>query len=88
MITKLSPVNIVGLMMGIFFFFTAIGEFLAGKIGALMSIPKNIVEANNPVLSLPYYANVLLQISIYSAGIGVLIFFLVPVLKKWMADIR
>ncbi|MGE6219393.1 peptide MFS transporter [Nubsella zeaxanthinifaciens] len=88
MITKLSPVNIVGLMMGIFFFYTAIGEFLAGKIGALMSIPKNIVEANNPVLSLPYYANVLLQISIYSAGIGVLIFFLVPVLKKWMADIR
>lgn len=88
MITKLSPVNIVGLMMGIFFFFTAIGEFLAGKIGAMMSIPKNIVEANNPVLSLPYYANVLLQISIYSAGIAVFIFFLVPVLKRWMGDIR
>lgn len=88
MITKLSPINIVGLMMGIFFFFTAIGEFLAGKIGAMMSIPKNVVEANNPVLSLPYYANVLLQISIYSAGIGVMMFFLVPVLKKWMGDIR
>ena len=53
-----------------------------------MSIPKDIVEANNPVLSLPYYANVLLQISIYSAGIGVFIFFLVPTLKKWMGDIR
>lgn len=88
MITKLSPINIVGLMMGIFFFFTAIGEFLAGKIGAMMSIPKNVVEANNPVLSLPYYANVLLQISMYSAGIGVMMFFLVPVLKKWMGDIR
>ena len=88
MITKLSPVNIVGLMMGIFFFFTAIGEFLAGKIGALMSIPKEVVEANNPVLSLPYYANVLLQISIYSAAIGILIFFIVPLLKKWMGNIR
>jgi len=88
MITKLSPVNIVGLMMGIFFFFTAIGEFLAGKIGALMAIPKDVIEANNPVLSLPYYANVLLQISIYSAGIGLFIFLLVPVLKKWMGDIR
>ncbi len=88
MITKLSPTNIVGLMMGIFFFFTAIGEFLAGKIGALMSIPKAVVEANNPALSLPYYADVLLQISIYSAGIGVFIFLLVPMLKKWMGDIR
>ncbi len=88
MITKLSPVNIVGLMMGIFFFFTAIGEFLAGKIGAMMSIPKEIVAANNPALSLPYYANVLFQISIFSAGIGVLIFFLVPLLKKWMGNIR
>lgn len=88
MITKLSPTNIVGLMMGIFFFFTAIGEFLAGKIGALMSIPKDVVAANNPVLSLPYYANVLLQISIYSAVIAVIIFMLVPTLKKWMGDVR
>ena len=88
MITKLSPVNIVGLMMGIFFFFTAIGEFLAGKIGALMAIPKDVIEANNPMLSLPYYANVLLQISIYSAGIGLFIFLLAPVLKKWMGNIR
>ena len=88
MITKLSPVNIVSLMMGIFFFFTAIGEFLAGKIGAMMSIPKEIVAANDPALSLPYYANVLFQISIFSAGIGILIFFLVPLLKKWMGNIR
>jgi len=88
MITKLSPVNIVGLMMGIFFFFTAIGEFLAGKIGALMSVPKHIIEANNPVLSLPYYANILFQISIYSAAIGIFIFLLVPLLKKWMGNIR
>lgn len=88
MITKLSPTNIVGLMMGIFFFFTAIGEFLAGKIGALMSIPKSVVEANNPVLSLPYYSNILLQISIYSAGIGIFIFLIVPTLKKWMGNIH
>lgn len=88
MITKLSPLNIVGLMMGIFFFFTAIGEFLAGKIGSLMSIPKEVVAANNPVLSMPYYANILLQISIYSAGIGLFIFLLVPTLKRWMGNIH
>jgi POT family proton-dependent oligopeptide transporter len=88
MITKLSPLNIVGLMMGIFFFFTAIGEFLAGKIGAMMSIPKNIVETNNPVLSMPYYADVILQIAIFSAAIGVLMFLLNPLLKRWMGNIH
>jgi POT family proton-dependent oligopeptide transporter len=40
MITKLSPAKIVSLMMGIWFFATAIGEFLASKIGALMSVPE------------------------------------------------
>ena len=33
MVTKLSPARIVSLMMGIWFFASAIGEFLAGKIG-------------------------------------------------------
>ena len=36
-------------MMGIWFFASAIGEFLAGKIGSLMSVPKDIAE-NGKVL--------------------------------------
>ena len=32
-VTKLSPARIVSLMMGIWFFASVIGEFLAGKIG-------------------------------------------------------
>lgn len=88
MITKLSPLNVVGLMMGVWFFFTAIGEFLAGKIGALMSVPKDIVAANNAALTIPYYADILLKISIYSVGMGVVIILFTPLLKKWMGDIR
>ncbi|HSI89629.1 MAG TPA: peptide MFS transporter, partial [Adhaeribacter sp.] len=86
MVTKLSPARIVTMMMGIWFFASAIGEFLAGKIGALMSVPKNVVD--NPVLSLPYYADILSQIGMYSLGIGVLLIICVPVIKKWMADVR
>jgi len=86
MVTKLSPQKIVAMMMGIWFFASAIGEFLAGKIGSLMSVPENVV--NNPVLSLPYYANILNKIGMYSIGIAVVLICLVPVIRKWMSDVR
>ena len=86
MITKLSPVRIGAMMMGIWFFASAIGEFLAGKIGALMSVPENVVD--KPALSLPYYADILSQIGMYSIGFGVLLILCVPVIKRWMADVR
>jgi len=86
MVTKLSPTRMVALMMGIWFFASAIGEFLAGKIGALMSVPENVV--NNPILSLPYYAAILSKIGIWSLGIGILLVCLSPLIRKWMADVR
>jgi len=86
MITKLSPKKMVALMMGIWFFASATGEFLAGKIGSLMSVPEDVV--NNPVLSLPYYANILNKIGLYSIGIGIVLIFLVPLIRKWMGDVR
>jgi len=88
MVTKLSPAKMVSLMMGIWFFGTAIGEFLAAKIGSLMSVPKDILEKNDPVLSLPYYADVILKIGIASAVIGVLLIFTVPFLKRWMGNVK
>ncbi|MBA3674591.1 MAG: peptide MFS transporter [Chitinophagaceae bacterium] len=88
MVTKLSPVKIVSMMMGIWFFASAIGEFLAGKIGSLMSVPMEILDKNDPVLSLPYYADVIQKIGIASVIIGIILMFTVPLLKKWMKDIH
>ncbi|MEJ7823679.1 MAG: peptide MFS transporter [Chitinophagaceae bacterium] len=88
MVTKLSPVKIVSMMMGIWFFASAIGEFLAAKIGAMMSVPQEILDKNDPVLSLPYYADVIQKIGIASVVIGILLMFTVPLLKKWMKDIH
>jgi POT family proton-dependent oligopeptide transporter len=88
MVTKLSPVKMVSLMMGIWFFASAIGEFLAGKIGSLMSVPKEVLDKNDPILSLPYYADVIQKIGLISAGIGVLLLFTVPFLRKWMGNIH
>ena len=88
MVTKLAPVKIVSMMMGIWFFASAIGEFLAAKIGALMSVPEAIANANNPATSLPFYANILSRIGMGSIAIGLILVCFVPVIRRWMADIR
>lgn len=88
MVTKLSPAKMVSLMMGIWFFATAIGEFLAGKIGSLMSVPEEILAKNDPTLSLPYYADIILKIGVAAVIIGVLLMFTVPFLKRWMGNVK
>jgi POT family proton-dependent oligopeptide transporter len=88
MVTKLAPAKMVALMMGIWFFATAIGEFLAGKIGSMMSVPKAILAKNDPVLSLPYYADIILKISIVSAVIGILLMLTVPFIRRLMGNVR
>lgn len=88
MVTKLSPKKMVAMMMGIWFFASAIGEFLASKIGALMSVPEDILAKNDRILSLPYYADVILKIGIASAIIGLLLMFTVPFLKRWMGNVK
>jgi POT family proton-dependent oligopeptide transporter len=72
--------------MGIWFFATAIGEFLAGKIGSLMSVPAEV--QNDAKASLPYYADILNKIALGSIGVGVLLLIAVPFLKKRMKDIH
>ena len=88
MVTKLSPAKMVSLMMGIWFFASAIGEFLAGKIGSMMSVPDEILAKNDPALSLPYYADVILKIGVAAVAIGILLIFTVPFLKRWMGNVK
>ena len=88
MITKLSPGKMVGMMMGIWFFASAVGEFLAAKIGSLMSVPQNVIAKNDPVLTLPYYADIISKISIGCIVIGIVIICLVPLIRKWMGNVR
>jgi proton-dependent oligopeptide transporter, POT family len=88
MITKLSPAKMVGLMMGIWFFASAIGEFLAAKIGSLMSVPEEVIAKNDPALTLPYYADVINKIGIGSVILGVILIAIVPLLRKWMRDVH
>ena len=83
--SKLSPPRIASTMMGILYLSISLGEYLAGKIGAIMSVPTGIT---NPVESLPYYSNIFLKIAGGCCFIAILLFMLNPLLKKWMQEIR
>jgi POT family proton-dependent oligopeptide transporter len=51
-----------------------------------MSVPEEVV--NIPEKSLPFYADILNNIAMASLGIGILLIVLVPLLKKWMGDVK
>jgi len=87
MVTKLSPLKMVGLMMGMWFLASAFGQWLAGKIGALMSAGgEGSVKAGWSTLKI--YAHGFEQIAWISVGCGVLLFVISPWLKKWMHDVH
>lgn len=86
MVTKLSPHHMVGLIMGIWFLASALGEFVAAKIGALMVVPAEVV--NDAVASLPYYAQILRQIGYISIGVGLVLLLCTPFLSRWMGKVR
>lgn len=92
MITKLSPARMVGLMMGMWFLASAFGQYVAGWVGTLMSIPAEEGEASglfvNPVESLPVYMSVFETIAYVSIGSGVLLLILSPLLRRWMKEVH
>ena len=83
--SKLSPAAIASTVMGVMYLSISLGEFLSGKLGAFMSVPSNIT---NPVEMMPYFSSVFIKIAIGCALIALLITMLIPILKKWMQDVK
>lgn len=90
MVTKLSPSQMVGYMMGVWFLASAFGHDLGGWIGAQMSIPeKNVAGlAFTAVESLPIYMNGCYTISMVSLAGGGLIILSSFAIKKWMHGVK
>ena len=89
MITKLTPLQMVGYMMGLWFLASAFGHHLAGEIGAHMAIPKNMDGSDfSPVASLPIYMEGCKQIAYVSLAAGVGIICLSPFIRKLMRGIH
>ena len=90
MITKLTPLKMVGMMMGMWFLAAAFGHDLGGWIGSLMAIPKKNTDGSDftIVQSLPIYMVGCKRIAMVSLAGGVAILAASPFIKKWMHGIN
>lgn len=79
MITELSPKKIMGLMMGIWYFATAVANSFAGIVASFTTLPSN---NNAPELTAPIFGHVFGMLGIIAIISGIIALFFVPLLKR------
>ena len=86
MVTKLSPARLVSTVMGAWFLATAFSNYLAAIIAKFTGVGHGhggqVVPP--PVDTVNTYGDVFGIVGLTAIGSAVLLFFLSPVLKKWM----
>jgi POT family proton-dependent oligopeptide transporter len=88
MITKLSIARVVGLMMGVWFLSISVAQYVAGVVAQVASVDTVGGQVTNLKVSLDTYAGVFWTIGLVSAGIGVLLLLISPLIKKWMHGVQ
>lgn len=85
LMTKLSPVKLQAVMMGMWFLASAYGQYFAGLLGA------GIAEAGenlSPMEKLIVYADGYKQLAIYALICGVVMIIIAPFVKKLMIGVK
>ncbi len=85
LMTKLSPQPMQGLMMGMWFLASAYGQYIAGLLGAGMSVADKEAPAMEKLVS---YTGGYYQLAIYAAVLGVLLIAISPLVRKLMGAVR
>ena len=88
MITKLSIARVVGLMMGVWFLSISVAQYVAGIVAQVASVETVGGQVTNLKVSLDTYAGVFWTIGLVSAGIGVVLLLISPLIKKWMHGVQ
>ena len=83
--TKLSPQPLQGMMMGMWFLASAYGQYVAGIIGAGMSVPNSDASLTEKLIS---YTNGYEQLAIYAVVCGVILIAISPMVRKLMGDVK
>ena len=84
-VTKLSPQRIVGFMMGMWFFASAAGNFVAGKIAqATSSGEAGLVGETFSISQKVAFIDVYTSVGLISIGCGLFLMIITPILKKLM----
>jgi proton-dependent oligopeptide transporter, POT family len=84
MITKLSIARIVGMMMGVWFLSISVAQYVAGVVAQVASVETVGGQVTNLKVSLDTYTGVFTTIGEISIGVGILLFVISPLIKKWM----
>lgn len=85
MVTKLSPKNLAGMMMGLWFLASAYGQYLAGILGAGMSDPSPNASLVDKLMA---YTDGYYQLAIYSLIAGVVLIIVSPLIRKLMHEVK
>src|SRR5690606_37557340 len=88
MVTKLSPGKIVGFVMGAWFLSMAVGNKMAGWIGTLTATEDPAEGASATDTLSAYTSTYLVWGVLVVIGAAVLLFIMVPTLRKWMNGIH
>lgn len=86
MVTKLSTTRIVGLLMGTWFLFSAMGNYIAGWISSLTG--NNSLDPTGSSIDIDSVVSVYNNIGIIGICLGIFIVILTPTLKKRMHGIN
>lgn len=86
MITKLSVARLVGMMMGMWFLFTAFANFVAGFLSSLTGAGGH--GASSDELSVAATIDLFHSVGLLAVGIGVVLFVLTPLMRKWMHGVH
>lgn len=84
--TKLSTVNLQGMMMGMWFLASAYGQYVAGIIGSNMS--NSVVEGGTNLDKLYTYTEGYKDIALYAIIAGVILIAISPLVRKLMQDVK
>ena len=83
-VTKLSPVKIVGFMMGVWFLATASSEFIASVLANIASVDTSNGNAPDLNLAKQSYLKLFEYLFYTGIGFGALLLVLSPIIKKLM----
>jgi len=86
MVTKLSVAQLVGMLMGTWFLFTALGNNLAGVISSWTGSGGH--GADSGKLDMVATMDVYTTIGLVSVGVGIFILLLTPILRKGMHGVH
>lgn len=83
--TKLSPARLQGIMMGMWFLASAYGQYVAGILGAGMTLADENATKTEKLIA---YTDGYQQLAIYALVAGVVLIVISPLVRKLMQDVK